>query len=175
MFPYNLRFPGQYYQAETGLNQNVNRDYDPLVGKYLESDPMGLRAGINTYAYVRSQPIFLVDSSGLAIDPSQTCIEGLGIGCKGQQNNPNVPGNPAKPGKPKLPPKDYCAKHSINAQDCVTCCTGIAARAPALQFDWQSQCNAECAFQFTGCPKRPRDPVAMPTDPVAMPASLDSF
>jgi RHS repeat-associated protein len=39
-FPYNLRFPGQYYQAETGLNQNYSRDYDPLVGRYIESDPI---------------------------------------------------------------------------------------------------------------------------------------
>jgi RHS repeat-associated protein len=48
---YNLRFPGQYYDAETGLNQNWNRDYDPLIAKYIESDPTGLRAGINTYGY----------------------------------------------------------------------------------------------------------------------------
>ena len=36
---YNLRFPGQYYRAETGLNQNYFRDYDPLIGRYIESDP----------------------------------------------------------------------------------------------------------------------------------------
>ena len=40
--PYNLRFPGQYYDAETGLNQNWNRDYDPVVGRYVEADPIGL-------------------------------------------------------------------------------------------------------------------------------------
>jgi len=138
------------------------RDYDPAVGKYAESDPLGLRAGINTYAYVRSQPTLLSDFTGLAIDPKQTCIEGLGIGCKGQQDNPNVPGTPDKPGKPKTPDKDFCAKHSINAAGCTTCCTGIAARNPALQFNWQDQCNAECAFQFTGCPTRRKDPDAMP-------------
>ncbi len=49
-FPYNLRFPGQYYQAETGLNQNWNRDYDPLTGKYVESDPIGLNGGVNSYS-----------------------------------------------------------------------------------------------------------------------------
>jgi RHS repeat-associated protein len=41
-FAYNLRFPGQYYDAETGLHQNRNRDYDPIVGRYVESDPFGL-------------------------------------------------------------------------------------------------------------------------------------
>ena len=64
-FPYNLRFPGQYYMAETGLNQNVNRDYDPLTGKYVESDPIGLIGGINTYAYGGGSPTDFVDPSGL--------------------------------------------------------------------------------------------------------------
>lgn len=39
-FGYNLRFPGQYYQAETGLNYNYFRDYDPQTGRYLESDQL---------------------------------------------------------------------------------------------------------------------------------------
>jgi RHS repeat-associated protein len=56
-FAYNLRFPGQYYQAETGLNQNYNRDYDPLVGRYIESDIIGLEGGINTYTYVSDDPV----------------------------------------------------------------------------------------------------------------------
>lgn len=64
-FPYNLRFPGQYYQAETGLNQNVFRDYDPLTGKYLESDPMGIGPGVDTYSYAHNRPIWLVDPEGL--------------------------------------------------------------------------------------------------------------
>jgi RHS repeat-associated protein len=55
-FVYNLRAPGQYYQAETGLNQNMARDYDPQVGRYVESDPIGLHAGVNTYAYVANSP-----------------------------------------------------------------------------------------------------------------------
>jgi len=46
-FPYNLRYPGQYYDFETGLSQNYFRDFDPAVGKYVESDPIGLAGGIN--------------------------------------------------------------------------------------------------------------------------------
>lgn len=53
--------------AETGLNQNWNRDYDPLVGKYVESDPIGLYGGsYSTYAYVNASPLGNIDPSGLA-------------------------------------------------------------------------------------------------------------
>jgi RHS repeat-associated protein len=64
-FVYNLRFPGQYYQAETGLNYNYFRDYDPTVGRYVESDPIGMRGGINTYAYAEGNPVRNVDPLGL--------------------------------------------------------------------------------------------------------------
>jgi RHS repeat-associated protein len=65
VFTYNLRFPGQYADAETGTNYNYYRDYDPQGGGYLESDPAGQSAGVNTYAYVKSNPISSVDSVGL--------------------------------------------------------------------------------------------------------------
>jgi len=65
-FPYNLRFPGQIYDSATGLNQNWNRDYDPIVGRYLESDPVGLAAGVNTYSYVKNKPVGRTDAQGLA-------------------------------------------------------------------------------------------------------------
>src|SRR5262249_10849527 len=51
-FVYNLRFPGQQYDAAVGLHYNYFRDYDPATGKHPESDPMGLGAGLNTYEYV---------------------------------------------------------------------------------------------------------------------------
>jgi len=66
-FSFPQRFPGQYYDAETLLHYNYFRDYDASVGAYVTSDPIGLRAGLNTYAYVLSQPVRWADPKGLAV------------------------------------------------------------------------------------------------------------
>ena len=64
-FNYNLRFPGQYSLNESGLYYNYFRTYDPQMGRYLESDPIGLRGGVNTYAYANGSPIYWADRFGL--------------------------------------------------------------------------------------------------------------
>ena len=62
----NVRFAGQYYDQETGLHYNYYRYYDPGTGRYLTSDPVGLRGGLNTYLYANSNPLIFIDPFGLA-------------------------------------------------------------------------------------------------------------
>ena len=66
-FVFNLRLPGQYEDAETGLYYNDHRYYDPQRGQYLTPDPLGLRGGINSYAYVANNPLKYVDPTGLIL------------------------------------------------------------------------------------------------------------
>lgn len=65
-FVFNMRLPGQRYDAVSGLVYNYHRDYDPETGRYIQSDPLGLMAGINTYAYSFSSPLSFMDPLGLA-------------------------------------------------------------------------------------------------------------
>jgi len=64
-FTYNMRFAGQYFDSETNLYYNYFRTFDPSTGRYLESDPIGLTGGANTYSYVGSAPMNYVDPFGL--------------------------------------------------------------------------------------------------------------
>jgi len=64
-FEFNLRFPGQYFDRETSAHYNYFRDYEPSLGRYVQSDPIGLRGGVNTYLYVAAAPHIFSDPLGL--------------------------------------------------------------------------------------------------------------
>jgi RHS repeat-associated protein len=65
--PTNHRFPGQYADAENLLSYNMMRDYDSTLGRYIESDPMGLNAGSNLYGYAFAEPSRYTDHLGLDV------------------------------------------------------------------------------------------------------------
>jgi RHS repeat-associated protein len=62
--PITARFPGQWFQSESGLHQNWMRDYDPTTGRYLQADPLGLVAGASVYGYANQSPMMYIDTTG---------------------------------------------------------------------------------------------------------------
>ena len=64
---YNLRFPRQYFDGETGKHYNFNRDYNPVTGRYVQSDPIGLNGGANQYTYVAGNTLTNIDPNGQSL------------------------------------------------------------------------------------------------------------
>ncbi|MDR6841213.1 BPSL0067 family protein [Pseudoxanthomonas sacheonensis] len=71
-FVYDLRFPGQRYDSASGMNYNYYRDYEPRVGRYTQSDPIGLWGGVSTFGYVGGSPLIAADPRGLQQRPVNT-------------------------------------------------------------------------------------------------------
>lgn len=76
---FNLRFPGQYADAESHLVYNGHRYYDPTTGRYIQSDPIGLTAGTSTYSYVQSSPLSSVDPLGLMEENERDLFEPINV------------------------------------------------------------------------------------------------
>ena len=93
-----LRFPGQYYDEESGLHYNYFRDYDPTTGRYIQSDPIGLAGGLNTYEYAKSNPLYWTDPLGLNPGAATRAFQGLA----GMLSRMGRPTRPVAP--PVIPP-----------------------------------------------------------------------
>jgi RHS repeat-associated protein len=78
-FTFNLRFAGQYYDQESGLHYNRNRDYDPATGRYVQADPIGLSGGISLYGYVGGNPLSFIDPLGF--------VRGINLNTNGASGN----------------------------------------------------------------------------------------
>ncbi len=78
----NLRFPGQWFQSESGLHQNWMRDYDPTAGRYLQADPLGLIDGASVYGYAAQNPMRYTDPTGefILVGYVAAAVLGSGIG-----------------------------------------------------------------------------------------------
>ena len=121
-FRYNLRFPGQFLDAETSKHYNYFRDYDSSTGRYVESDPIGLSAGINTFGYVNARPNQWSDWFGLA------------------------PGLPIKPPRPRPPPVDGGNGNTVpgfTEQDYICSVGGKAGNS--------NPCTLQCCIDHDNC------------------------
>ncbi len=122
-FDLPLRLPGQYYDKETNLHYNYFRDYDPNIGRYGESDPIGLAWSLNTYAYVGGNPMTYGDPKGLFAMYGNWG----GRNWSGGQAGSNIPTMPTLPNSPGSPvdlldscfrEHDYCYSSIENSALC---------------------------------------------------------
>ena len=117
-FRYNLRFPGQFADAESGKHYNYFRDYDASTGRYVESDPIGLEGGINTFSYVYGNPTDNIDFFGLACTPRQRVFMQLAvqIACKWGGPRSCSPADSCEVNKEKISKNSACAaaRRAIN-------------------------------------------------------------
>jgi RHS repeat-associated protein len=135
-FDLPLRLPGQRYDAETGLHYNYFRDYDPSLGRYGESDPIGLLGGVGTYIYVDADPLRKSDPRGLippGADPE--CFRRGECKCATAECAAGLP-----PAPPSYPTELCCDDKKLagcstgvpgTAADCRTCATWPSPLNPA--------------------------------------------
>ncbi len=127
----NLRFPGQYYDSETGLHYNWNRYYDPKIGRYLRVDPVGTNGGLNLYSYADFSPIKHTDIYGLyVVTPQfQKCIKGV-----------------------EKRYKDIYEKEIEDYCDCIKGCNDIdkfeCKKDKFIVATYKLGCNLKCSYKF---------------------------
>ncbi len=79
----NLRLPGQYFDEESGVHYNYLRDYKPALGRYVQSDPIGIGDGGNLFSYARQNALSNFDSTGewaFLLNPTFIGVVGIIVG-----------------------------------------------------------------------------------------------
>ncbi len=108
----NLRLPGQYYDLESAYHYNLFRDYNPALGRYMQSDPIGLGGGINRFSYAELNPVIKTDPKGLSTFMCRKPLDGLArLDDEGERNGPEIPGN-------RLFHQYLCVKDSVGRVTC---------------------------------------------------------
>jgi RHS repeat-associated protein len=156
-FEFPLRLPGQYADKETNLHYNYFRDYDSNIGRYVESDPVGLAGGLNTYAYVNGNPIALTDPTGemTAVSVGATVLAvGLAVAIANQanknQNRPSdiEPGQGLGPVPPATSNPIVLPVPAVNPNECPDDCKpkqkALPSVAQSTDFRWPSKTGRYC-------------------------------
>jgi RHS repeat-associated protein len=158
-FVLNLRFPGHYYDAESGLHYNTFRDYDPATDRYLEFDPIGLAGGINGYIYANANPLIFTDPMGLA---TYMCVRPLhALGGAGERSGPDIPGNPLY--HQFLCVRDSSGKVTCGGQDRTGSAFFPGSPGKPSDDSWNQSCDKEdnrkcvddCVVRMVNNPQRP--------------------
>ncbi len=135
-----LRFQGQYADKETGLHYNLNRYYDPQVGRYLTQDPVKLDGGLNQYAYVDGNPVSWVDPLGLFKEPVPQPTPPF------YKNKPDENNGKINIGAGQTPLEDY---YNIDLNPTTSgVYTGDATRLPEVKTGSQSTINIDNPYGY---------------------------
>ena len=149
----NARFPGQWFQVESGLHYNWHRHYDPSLGRYTQPDPLGFVDGPSVYAYAGNAPGELVDFSGLSPEvPGGPVVIDPRTGERVYPPNPKGPttGQTIQPETPKPIPELPTLERACNRALllCLAKCTSSPLCGhPAVR----AACTAACATAYSAC------------------------
>lgn len=156
-FAYNQRFPGQVFDSETGLFQNWSREYNARLGRYIQSDPIGLAGGINTFSYADAQPLNLMDPMGLSTGAKRSQSDSKPAACQDDKCTTD----------PDL--EVSCFAQCPDGASCQQCCHAQASKMMAKTGDASKvgmrfimECTRSCVLRDAPDQRPPSEPPKKP-------------